>query len=139
MFTNILVATDGSDASIRAAEVGRELAMRMEADVTVVHAAYIPPAYQDDLGPELQDAIREGGKRILDMTAGVFAESDIKIETRLLFNEKAEDGILRLVEDDGYDLVVVGSRGLDATARKALGSTSARILEGINISVLVVH
>ena len=139
MFTNILIGTDGSDASIRAAKVGRELAKRMDADVTIMHAAYIPPSYLDDLGPELQDAIRDDGKRILEITVTVFESSKEKVETRLLFNEKAEDGILRLIKEEGYDLVIVGSRGLDATARKALGSTSTRVLEGSNIPVLIVY
>ena len=111
----------------------------MDADVTIVHAAYIPPSYLDDLGPELQDAIRDDGKRILEITVTVFESSKEKVETRLLFNEKAEDGILRLIKEEGYDLVIVGSRGLDATARKALGSTSTRVLEGSNIPVLIVY
>jgi nucleotide-binding universal stress UspA family protein len=139
MFANILVGTDGSDAAMRAAETGREIAMNMNASVTIVHAAYIPPSYLDDLRPELQDAIRDDGKRILKMTINVFESSNVKVETTLLFNEKAEDGILRLIEERGYDLVILGSRGLDATARKALGSTSMRVMEGTNIPVLIVH
>jgi nucleotide-binding universal stress UspA family protein len=111
----------------------------MDAAVTVVHAAYIPPSYLIDLSPELQEAIHDEGKRILEMTVKVFAGSNIKVETGIFYDEKAEDGILRLTAEGSYDLVIVGSRGLDATTRKALGSTSMRVLEGTNIPVLIVH
>jgi nucleotide-binding universal stress UspA family protein len=69
----------------------------------------------------------------------LFEGSGIEPLRELLFDEKAEDGILRLVQERGYDLVSVGSRGLDATGRKALGSTSMRVVEQANCPVLVVH
>jgi nucleotide-binding universal stress UspA family protein len=139
MFKKILIGTDGSDNAIRAAEAGRDIAKCMGAEVTLVYAAYVPPTYQDDLRPEIYEAVRTDGRRILNVTARVFEKTDVKVETELLYDEKAEDGILRMLSEGSYDLVIVGSRGLDATQRKALGSTSTRILEGTSCPVLIVH
>ena len=139
MYKKILIGTDGSDNAMRAAEAGRDIAKCMKADVTIVYAAYVPVIYKADLGPELQTSIREEGKRILTATARVFEGTEIKVATKLLYDEKAEDGILRLLKEGGYDLVIVGSRGLDATTGSVLGSTSTRVLEGTDRQVLIVH
>jgi nucleotide-binding universal stress UspA family protein len=139
MFKKILIGTDGSDNAMRAAEAGRDIAKSMDAEVTLVYAAYVPPFYKGDLGSELCDVLREEGIRILDATARVFEGSGVRVATKLLYDEKSEEGILRLLEEGDYDLVIVGSRGLDATSRKALGSTSNRVLEGTDRPVLIVH
>lgn len=139
MFKNILICTDGSGSSLRAAEAGCEIAVSMGAEITIVYAAYIPPMYMDDLNAELQESIREDGKRILDETVHVCEAKVGGIEKKLLHNEKAEEGILRLLEEGTYDLVILGSNGRDATARKVMGSTSTRVLEGSGVSVLIVR
>ena len=139
MFKKILVATDGSDNAMRAAEVGRDIASCIGSEVTLVYAAYVPAMYADDLRTEIREGLRDDGRRILDTAASLFKGSGIEPLRELLFDEKAEDGILRLVQERGYDLVIVGSRGLDATGRKALGSTSMRVVEQATCPVLVVH
>ncbi|MBN2381229.1 universal stress protein [candidate division WOR-3 bacterium] len=139
MFNKILVATDGSENAMRAVKAGREIATRFKAEITLLYAAYVPVMYADDLRPEIREALRADGRRILDAAAHLFKDSEIKPRTRLLFDEKAEDGILRETENGGFDLVIIGSRGLDATERKALGSTSMRVIEKSRCPVLVVH
>jgi nucleotide-binding universal stress UspA family protein len=139
MFKKILIATDGSDTAMRAVAEGRDIAECMKAEVTLVYAAYVPSMYDDDLRPEIRDMLRSEGDRILDFAAQVFADSSIKPRKSLLFDEKAEEGILRLIEESGFDLVVLGSRGLDATKRKAMGSTSMRVLEQSSCPVLIIH
>jgi nucleotide-binding universal stress UspA family protein len=139
MFKKILVATDGSDNAMRAAEQGRDIASCMNAEVTLVYAAYVPNMYRGDLRPEILEAVRGDGRRILDAAAHVFDATKVAIRTELLYDEKAEEGILRMLSEGHYDLVIVGSRGLDATQRKALGSTSMRVVEQATCPVLVVH
>jgi len=139
MFKKILIATDGSDNAMRAAQKGRDIASCMKSEVTLVYAAYVPAMYADDLRTEIRDGLREDGRRILDAAASLFKGSGIEPLRELLFDEKAEDGILRLVQERGYDLMIVGSRGLDAAGRKALGSTSMRVVEQATCPVLVVH
>jgi nucleotide-binding universal stress UspA family protein len=139
MFKKILVATDGSDNAMRAAQKGREIAACMNAEVTLVYAAYVPAMYSADLGSEIREALREEGRRILGATARLFEDSEVEPRQELLFDEKPEEGILRLVKERDYDLVILGSRGLDAQKRKALGSTSMRVVEQATCPVLVVH
>lgn len=139
MFKKILIATDGSGNAMRAVQAARDIAASMDAEVTLVYAAYVPAMYADDLRPEIYDAIREDGKRILAAAVRLFDGSEVKVATKLLFDEKAADGILRLLEEEDYDLVIIGSRGIDARKRQNLGSTSMRVLEHTTCPVLVVH
>ena len=138
MGKKILVAFDDSENAMRAVKAGEEIAVRFEAEITLIYAAYVPSMYDDDLRPEIRDALREDGRRILDAAVHSFSGSGIKPQTRLLFDEKAEDGILRIARE-GFDLIILGSRGLDVTRRKALGSTSMRVLEKSGCPVLIVH
>jgi len=83
--------------------------------------------------------LRSDGNRILESAVRAFVDSGLEPHKILLFDEKAEEGILRLIDEKDFDLVIVGSRGLDATKRKALGSTSMRVLEQTRCPVLIVH
>lgn len=139
MFKKILIATDGSENAMRAVEAGRNIAGCFKPEVSIVYAAYVPRMYTGDLRPEILDSLRDDGKRILKAAARLFEGTGVEPSEKLLFDEKAEEGILRLLKEEDYDLVVIGSRGLDARGRKALGSTSMRVLEDASCPVLVVH
>ena len=139
MFKKILVAVDGSEHALRACKVGLDIAKAMHSAVTLVYAAYVPAIYDYDLGPEIRDSLREEGRKILNTAEQVFKESNTDVEQKLLFDEKAEDGIIRLLSNGSFDLVILGSRGLDATRQKSLGSTSLRVLSGANCPVMIVH
>jgi nucleotide-binding universal stress UspA family protein len=81
MFKKILVATDGSDNAMRAAEQGRDIASCMGSQVTVVYAAYVPPMYTNDLRPEIFDSVRADGRRILNAATQVFEGTEVKVKT----------------------------------------------------------
>ena len=48
------------------------------------------------------------------------------------------DVIVKFAEEGGYDLVVMGSRGLGAFSRTLLGSVSDKVIHHINTSVMIV-
>ncbi|NLI99127.1 universal stress protein [bacterium] len=139
MFTKILVAVDGSDNSLRAAQTARDIAACMQSQITILYAAYIPPLYSVDIHPEVRDALHEDGRKILDAAAKVFKGTAIEPTERLVFDERPDEAILRLIEEDGFDLVILGSRGLHGKELEALGSTSLRVLDKATCPVLVVH
>lgn len=139
MFKKILVAVDGSENSLRAVRVARDVAECMNSGLTLVYAAYIPEMYSVDIHPEVKDALHEDGRKILDAAARLFEGSGMEPAERLVFDERPDEAILRIVRDEGFDLVVIGSRGLHAKEIKALGSTSLRVLDGAGCPVLVVH
>ena len=72
MYSKILVATDGSDNALRAAETAAELARGWQAEVTIICVAYIPAMYESDLGSDSKEAFIEDWGRALEATKKVF-------------------------------------------------------------------
>jgi nucleotide-binding universal stress UspA family protein len=62
---------------------------------------------------------------------------DIKVETKLLEGRPGQT-IIDMASEDGYDLIVIGSRGLGGITGWILGSTSRRVVESCTVPVLVI-
>lgn len=138
MYSKILVATDGSDNALRAAQTAAGLAKGWKAEVTVVCVAYIPAMYQGSLGLDLMDTFVEDWRRALKATEKVFEREGVESKAELVTEGKPAEVICREAEDGGYDLVVLGNRGLDESRGRALGSVSDRVVHAVHCSVLVV-
>jgi nucleotide-binding universal stress UspA family protein len=136
MFNKILVATDGSDNSIRGAERALELAKLTNSEVTIVHVAYIPELYTEDLSSELKESIINDGKLILKDTENIFNTNDYPVKTLLIREEKPANAICRISKD--YDVIVIGSRGLHKQEEKQLGSVSNTVIHCSSCSVFIV-
>jgi nucleotide-binding universal stress UspA family protein len=80
------------------------------------------------------------GETILDNTEKLFAKDDKLIETRLIEDEDPEDYILRAVEEEGFDLVALGSRGDTSKLKEILmGSVAKKVFNDADCDVLVVR
>lgn len=145
MFTKILLASDGSEYALRAAQAAAELAKALGASVTLLHVFTMPavqmtvpgaPGVDMDPGAfstyveQVQDAVAKRTGRVLD-------EAGVQYNTLLEAGHPAEV-IIRIAEDDGYDLIVMGSRGLSAIQSFLLGSVSDKVSHHAHCPVLIV-
>jgi nucleotide-binding universal stress UspA family protein len=128
----ILVAYDGGEASYRALELAVELAQKFEATIGVVsvipvHAGRVPVDPWDDRGvhtAELAEAARLLRQKGIDP----------------VMHEPAGDPaatIEKIAEEGGYDMVVVGSRGLGLLSRALQGSVSEHVATHSRTTVVV--
>lgn len=122
---HILVATDGSEHAREALEFASRLAAQAGAKMTVLGVAE-----QEDKKTIAQLALEDAG-RLLE-------ERDIDHAVKLRHGHPAEQ-ILREIEQDGYDFIVMGARGRSRLTRFLLGSVSFRVLEHADIPVLIVR
>lgn len=133
----LLIATDGSPASLAAAEEGVRLAKLLGAGVTFVGVANAPlpvlgdPYYQRALSKNL-GAMRAA----LAKSTPYAVERHVEYETELLEGSPAEV-VLDLAQSRDFDLIVVGSRGLGAAKGALLGSVSSEIVQKADRPVLV--
>ncbi len=143
----ILLATDGSDGSLHAARVLGEIATGLpEATVTVVYVAHIPRSFNitDELGnkvtPEvpMDVMIRRSAEGILKRTLSALGLPDERVTFEVQVGEPAEE-IVDLARLEGFDMIVVGSRGLSPVKELLLGSVSNRVLHTSPCPVLVVR
>lgn len=134
----ILVAIDGSAASVHAARVALELATGQGGDVTLVHVvppAFVPPEVPFGIAPWTEEALR-GGEKLLE--EAVRELGNPKVDRVNLSGAPAET-IADYAARERFDLVVVGSKGRNAVARVLIGSVTDRLVHICKTPVLVVR
>ncbi len=146
MFSKILLATDGSDFSLRAAHHAASLAKKMGASVTVIHVAepmnelaYIGlPGFELGVDPtRLNEFQHEVSEKIIARTGEILTTEGIAYETHRDLGHPAKT-VVDLAEKGGFDLIVVGSSGHGQTGAILLGSVSDRIAHRAHCPVLIV-
>lgn len=134
----ILVAVDGSAPSMHAARMALDLARATGATLTAAYAVapvMLPGEVPFTVVNEVVKADTARGKQILD---DVLKDLGNTADSRLLEGSAAES-LAAMAEAEGFDLVVVGSRGRNAVARLFLGSVADRLVHVCKKPVLVVR
>lgn len=127
----ILVPADGSDCSFRAVEFAAEMATNYDATLHVVHIT--------DSRDEATEEILRRARDVLD-AHDVDDEPAVRTDISLDFrpsNRIGED-VLTLVEEEGYDHVVMGHHGSGAVERAILGSATETVMDAERVPVTVV-
>ncbi len=140
MFDNILLAVDGSDHALRAAQKAAELARSVKSSEMHVVVVYDTiPVYLGE--PNMQIAINsrkgEAEKILADAVAEV-GDVPCKLHTHLIEGNSAE-AIIEIATTRKSDLIVMGSRGLGRLAGLILGSTSQKVVAYAPCPVLIVR
>lgn len=142
MFRSILVPVDGSAHAEAALSEAIDLASCQHARLTLL-CAWRPYTFtggeigtaaeiqklDTDLEEEARLTVRAARKRV---PAGISVETEVSCE-------RPADAILRAVERDGHDLIVMGSRGRGGLRSLILGSVSLSVLHRSHAAVMVVH
>lgn len=138
MFNKILVGYDGSPYARRALIAALDLAKRYEAQITAVSVAHVPDFAdtRDEVNGVLEDA-KNFFAQALEQAKNLAAREGITLTTKVVPGHPA-DTLTRLVEEEGYDLVVLGSRGLSGIRRYLLGSVSEAVIRLASCPVLVI-
>jgi nucleotide-binding universal stress UspA family protein len=137
MFRNILLAVDGSDHAMLAARLAGEFSRLVGADLLLITAYEEVPPYLGE--PYLQQAITERVSRanqIIQQALEEVGEIPGEISTEALSGGPAET-ILRVAENRGVDLIVMGSRGLGQLTGMLLGSQSRKVVSLAKCPVLI--
>ncbi len=154
----ILVCIDGSEQSQKAVEKATAVAQSPEVEeVAIMHVyeqkldfSYLPtyevgPITKDEVTIEdvkrlskMQEELENERNIILTDALKAFEAKNIKARKLLLEGPPAQT-ILRVAEGEGFDMIVLGSRGLGGIKKVFLGSVSNAVTQGVeNCSVLIV-
>ncbi|MGP4078711.1 universal stress protein [Pseudalkalibacillus sp. R45] len=138
MFTRILLASDGSEHAMRAAEKASFIAKGDEkAKVTIVYVIDGATSKTDVLSEGSKEAIEEKRKRRLQNTEEVLVKNEIPYEIKVLRGEPGPT-IVKYANENTYDLVVIGSRGLNTFQEMVLGSVSHKVAKRVHCPVMIV-
>lgn len=122
----VLLATDGSSHSERAAEAAAWVAVRCGLEATVVSV----PAHREE-----DESI---AKANVDRALAVFRAAGVRATGRVAAGNPSE-AILAVARDAGVDLIVLGRRGIGGVERLLLGGTSEKVAESADCSVMIVR
>ncbi|PMC38111.1 universal stress protein [Bacillus sp. UMB0899] len=138
MFKKILLAADGSIHSLRAADKAIEIA-------TLTPQAFVDVVYVVDSKTSKEDVLQNWNK----------LDTETKRREKMAFIEqkakqhhvnyaikiiRGEPGpmIVKVANEHQYDLVVIGSRGLNLMQEMVLGSVSHKVAKRVKCPVLIV-
>lgn len=127
--SKILVPVDGSENSQKAFEHAVALAREAQSEITVLNV--LEPSFFR-AKPEMS---REVGNQILSQAAGKAGR--VKLDQRLEPGHPAET-IIRIAQDENFDLIVMGRRGHGVMKRWLLGSVTDHVTNYTDRSVLIV-
>ena len=135
----LLVAYDGSDGSRHALEMAASIAqVNKNAHLELVYVVPIPLLNADQMAAfQILDMMMSDGEDLLAAATDELADDVVeRTDTLLVTGTNPASELLRLAEQRGYDLIVVGNRGLSGF-KEYTGSVSHKVLAGSKIPVLV--
>jgi len=140
-----MVAIDGSEHSLKAAEYALEIAKSFGAQLYAVTVTYVPESYhlkQEDVlsqSKEIHDNSMEDAKTWLEKFNQKSKEDNIQLKTELISSHRPIDYvILEYAEKNNIDLIVVGTRGRSGFKKLLLGSIASSVVTYAHCPVMVV-
>ncbi len=140
-FKKIMIATDGSVCSRLAANHGIELAKLSKG---TVYAVYVIPkdyfssrAVDFDWG-RIYESLRTEGNKALSYIKDIGKMEGITVESVLLEGHPADE-LIRYAEENGMDIVVMGTLGKTGLDRLLLGSVAGNVTRHSKVPVMVVR
>jgi len=144
MLKKILIATDGSETSMRAANMAVSIGKASGASLTAVYVldvhrlAQLPgyaamPGIKDNL---MELMLKEGGEA-LEEIGDMARDANVAYERVVVEGDPGEE-LLKLCSDQGFDLIVLGSIGKSGLTKFLLGSVAEKVVRHAHIPVLVV-
>ena len=148
MYQKILLPTDGSKFAEKAADHAIWIASKSGAEIivlNVIETSSLVGLPAEDLIVRIKEMLKEEGRRSLERISEMVTEEEkeLKIED-IKVNLKTEEGspadaILKTVEKEDVDLVVMGTSGKHGLDRFLLGSVTEKVVRSVKCPVLAVH
>ena len=145
MYTNLLVATDGSKLSERAVGHAIDLAKKLGAKVTAFYAApdYPEPVYSEGIIYEMMSRkeyaalAAADADKILAKVAKKAEAAGVACEMHHALTRAPWEAILAAAKKHKCDVIVMGSHGRGGLAALFLGSETQKVLAHSKLPVIV--
>lgn len=148
MINKILVPVDGSEHANKAVEMAANLASPYDAVIHLLHVvtlAKIPDAISKYIKAEgIHESpyfvtLQAMGKKILEVAREEAQKKGAKnVEASVLEGDPAET-IINYAKEGGFDMIVIGSRGLGNFQGLMLGSVSSKVCHAADQTCVTVR
>ncbi len=144
MFKKIMIATDGSETSERAAEMGIEIARLSGGKVTAIYVVDLLrlshlPGYTTlpGLGKRLLELMQKEGREATKRVEQRARDAGVVFEGVVAEGDPSEELLTRSKESDA-DLLILGAKGRSGLDRILLGSVAEKVARHSRVPVLLV-
>jgi nucleotide-binding universal stress UspA family protein len=146
VFTNILIALDGSEVSQRALIEAVDQARIWNAKLQAVYIAAtivvdslsMDPTFRMNNTFEMERILEKEGEAVLESAKKYCAEKGIILITHMKYGDAGRE-IMSLAEQEKFDLIVIGSHGKSDLDRLLIGSVSSFVVTHNNVTTMVVR
>lgn len=139
MARKVLVATDGSDHSMKAVQKALELAEKGEADVTIMSVAYYAKDDFDEMPLNIQEKLESQALEAIRKGKSLFEGKGLKVSTVMEAGLVPANNILARAGQDKFDEIIMGSTGISGFMRILMGSTAAKVVQHAPCCVTIVR
>ena len=143
VFKKILVPVDFGEASMEALSKAAALAMLSGATLHVTHVVDdIPGRYVElpfSTVGQVQVGVTEAAEEKLCALVQRADLRSVKARPAILTATDPANAIVQHADEEGIDLIVIGTHGRPAMLRLLLGSVAERVLRAAHCPVMVVH
>ena len=146
VLSKILLPTDGSRNSLRAARYAAEIAKKCGSKVTLLHVIESTPIASSPieigidarLVVENETKIKERGKKVIEKTKKPFDRYSVPVETKYFYGHTVR-AIVETAEKENFDVIIIGSRGLGGVKRLVLGSVANAVTHQASCPVFIIR
>jgi nucleotide-binding universal stress UspA family protein len=142
-FSKILIAADGSEASMDAADYAILTARKYNSELIALHVILSDVTLFGSVPPNHINEIKQEAQMYLDKIKEKSYEDGnnnkkVQLRTELITSISAIDGIVAFAEKENIDLIVIGTRGRSGFKKLLLGSVASGVVTYAHCPVMVV-
>ena len=146
VFNHILIATDGSAISNKAARAGIALAKALGARVTAyyavdaIQALYVEGGVVDpNVMRNVEALANAAGQKRVDTIAKIAKTAGVRFDVLVKKASTAYEGIIDAAKRQKCDAIVMASHGRRGLSRLMMGSVTQKVLTHSKIPVVVIR
>jgi len=140
MIERILLASDGSNHAAKATETAIDLATQLpNANITIFHVRASSPKRGDLVRAkfDVETLVQQEAKQAIKTTLNKFHQAGVRFMLEVALGDPAIE-IVQYAEKEKFDLIIIGSRGLNTLGEVLLGSVSHKVVHEAVCPVMVV-
>ncbi|NND86100.1 MAG: universal stress protein [Nitrosopumilus sp.] len=136
----ILVPIDGSANSKRGLSKALEIAKKQEASIFALHIVVMSSsiAIGGARRPPKNEAEKKISKNIIAPAKKKCEQNGISFEFKIVYGADPGYDVVKFANKHGFEMIVMGARGLNSLKKIFLGSASDYVLKKAKIPVLIV-
>lgn len=138
MYQKILLAADGSEHSIRTAERAAELALLQgNGEITIVYVIDGDQSKSDVLSEGDHGMIEQRRQQRLKPIEEILTNRNVPYQVNMRHGDPGPT-IVKYANEQSFDIVIIGSRGLNTLQEMVLGSVSHKVAKRVKCPVMIV-